>query len=53
MPYAVVIVKLKEGAKITSNIVGIKPGEIRIGMPVRVVFEDVSEEVTLPKFAPA
>ena len=53
VPYAVVIVKLKEGAKITSNIVGMKPSEIRIGMPVRVVFEDVSEEVTLPKFAPA
>jgi len=52
VPYAVVIVKLAEGAKMTSNLVGVAPRDIRIGMPVRVVFEDVTEEVTLPKFAP-
>ncbi len=52
VPYAVVQVKLAEGPKMISNLVGVKPHEIRIGMPVQVVFEDVSEEVTLPKFAP-
>jgi len=31
----------------------IAPEEVRIGMPVRVVFHDVTEEITLPKFAPA
>jgi hypothetical protein len=36
-----------------SNLVGVAPHDIRIGMPVRVVFEDVTDEVTLPKFAPA
>ncbi|MCK6557296.1 Zn-ribbon domain-containing OB-fold protein [Candidatus Binatia bacterium] len=51
VPYAVVIVKLAEGAKMTSNLVGVLPGDIRIGMPVRVVFEDISDEVTLPRFA--
>jgi len=53
VPYAVVIVKLAEGAKMVSNLVGGAPHDIRIGMPVRVVFEDISDEVTLPKFAPA
>ena len=53
VPYAVVVVKLEEGAKLTSNLVGISPHDIRIGMPVRVVFEDVSDDVTLPKFAAA
>ncbi|MBI4515307.1 MAG: Zn-ribbon domain-containing OB-fold protein [Deltaproteobacteria bacterium] len=53
VPYAVVAVKLKEGAKMTSSLVGVKPHDIRIGMPVRVVFEDLTDEVTLPKFAPA
>jgi len=52
VPYAVVVVKLAEGAKLTSNIVGLAPSEIRIGMPVRVVFEELDDEVTLPKFAP-
>jgi uncharacterized OB-fold protein len=51
VPYAVVVVKLAEGAKISSNLVGVKPHDIKIGMPVKVVFEDVSDEVTLPKFA--
>ena len=51
VPYAVVVVKLSEGAKISSNLVGVKPHDIKIGMRVKVVFEDVSDEVTLPKFA--
>ena len=50
VPYAVVVVKLQEGAKMNSNLRGIAPDAIKIGMPVRVVFEDVSDEVTLPKF---
>lgn len=53
VPYAVVIVQLAEGAKMVSNLVGVLPHDIRIGMPVRVVFEDITDEVTLPKFAPA
>jgi uncharacterized OB-fold protein len=52
VPYAVVLVKLAEGPKMTSNLVGVAPRDIRIGMPVRVVFEDLSDEVTLPKFEP-
>jgi uncharacterized OB-fold protein len=52
VPYAVVVVKLKEGAKMNSNLVGVRPTDIQIGMPVRVVFEDISDEVTLPKFVP-
>jgi uncharacterized OB-fold protein len=52
VPYAVVVVKLKEGAKMNSNLVGVAPHDILIGMPVKVVFEDISDDVTLPKFAP-
>ena len=53
VPYAVVVVKLKEGAKMNSNLIGIAPHAIKIGMPVKVVFEDISDDVTLPKFVPA
>ena len=53
VPYAVVVVKLDEGAKMISSLVGVAPQDIRIGMRVEVVFEDVSDEVTLPKFRPA
>jgi uncharacterized OB-fold protein len=52
VPYAVVVVELEEGARMLSNVVGCPVGEIAVGMPVEVVFEDVSADVTLPKFRP-
>jgi uncharacterized OB-fold protein len=36
-----------------TNIVGCENKDIHIGMPVEVVFEDINEEITLPKFRPA
>ena len=52
VPYAVVLIKLDEGPKMLSNLVDISPEEIRIGMRVEVVFEDLNDQVTLPKFKP-
>jgi uncharacterized OB-fold protein len=48
----VVVVKLDEGVKFVSNLVGVKPSEIRSGMPVEVTFEKLSDHVWLPKFRP-
>ena len=53
LPYPVVVVELEGGLRVASNIVGIANEDIRIGMPVQVVFDDVTPEVTLPKFRPA
>ncbi len=36
----------------TSNIIACKPEELSVGMPVEVIFDDVTEEITLPKFKP-
>lgn len=52
VPYAVVVVKLEEGPRIISNLVGVKPHEIKCGMGVEVVFEKLNDQVTLPKFQP-
>ncbi len=52
VPYAVVVVKLDEGVKFVSNLVGVKPAEIKCGMPVEVTFEKLSDQVMLPKFRP-
>ena len=52
IPYNVAYVKLDEGPLLISNIVGCSNDEIYIGMPVKVVFEDISDEVTLPEFIP-
>jgi hypothetical protein len=53
VPYPVILVKLAEGPKLISNLVDCAPEEVRIGLPVEVVFEKLSDEVTIPKFRPA
>jgi uncharacterized OB-fold protein len=50
VPYAVVQVELTEGPRLTSNLVGVANEDIRVGMPVEVVFDDVTPAVTLPRF---
>jgi len=52
VPYNVVLVELEEGIRIVSNLVDCPNESIEIGMPVSVVFEDVSDEISLPFFKP-
>jgi len=49
-PYAVVVVELDEGPRLLSNLVDCPTADVHIGMPVEVVFDDLTPEVTLPKF---
>ena len=50
VPYTVVVVELEEGWFMLSNLVGVEPDEIRVGLPLEVCFEERSEEITLPLF---
>ena len=50
VPYAVVNIELDEGIRMMSRVIDVKPEELEIGMPVHVVFEDVSEDFALPVF---
>ncbi len=52
LPYNVAIVELEEGPRLLTTLMEIDNDDIRPGMQVEVVFEDVTEEVTLPKFRP-
>ena len=52
LPYVVAIVELEEGPRILTNIVGCQPDEVRCEMPVEVTWEDITEEISLPKFRP-
>ena len=53
-PYAIAIVKLKEGPRMMTNIVGCPqtPVSLVLDMPLIVKYENVSEEITLPLFEP-
>ena len=50
VPYNVVAVQLDEGVYMVSNLVECALEDIRIGMPVEVVFEPLTDEIALPKF---
>src|SRR2546422_3636766 len=52
VPYAIGLVELVEQAdlRLTTNIVGCAPDAVRIGLPVRVTFRNVSDEIALPLF---
>jgi len=53
IPYAVAIIQLDEGPRMESNITGCRMEDIKIGMPVAVYFDDVTDDISLPKFQPA
>lgn len=52
MPFVIAIVRLEEGVQMLTNIVGCEPEKVYCEMPVRVVFEKLDEDFTLPKFQP-
>jgi uncharacterized OB-fold protein len=52
VPYNVSIVELAEGPRLLTNVVGCPNDALEIGMPLEVVFDDVTDEVSLPKFQP-
>jgi uncharacterized OB-fold protein len=52
-PLVVVLVELEEGTRIVSNLVGIDPKDVKIGMPVKVSIEQVDPALKLPLFRPA
>jgi len=52
VPYNVAVIKLDEGPQLISNVVACNTEDIYTDMLVEVVFEKITEEVTLPKFRP-
>jgi uncharacterized protein len=53
-PYVIALVAIEEqpDVRLTTNIVGCEIDDVKIGMPVRVVFAD-HDPIYLPLFAPA
>ena len=52
-PYIIAWVSVEEQPelRLTTNLVGVEPEDVKIGMPVRVVFEE-NEDVFVPLFTP-
>jgi len=52
LPYNVAEVELEEGPRLLTNLMQVGYAEIRAGMAVEIVFDDVTDEITLAKFKP-
>ena len=50
VPSAPTVIEMEEGVRVLSRVVDCPPEELEIGMAVEVVFEDVTDEITLPRF---
>jgi len=52
VPYVIAVVSLDgaDDARLITNIVGSDPDDIEIDAPVEVVWDDVSDEMTVPRF---
>jgi uncharacterized OB-fold protein len=51
-PYVVALVDLEEGTRLVTNITGVAPEAVTIGMPVVVRFEHFDGDLVLPLFEP-
>lgn len=49
-PYVVAVVELDEGVRMMANIIETQIEEVKIGAKVQVVFEPVSDDITLVQF---
>ncbi|MGV9819378.1 bifunctional MaoC family dehydratase N-terminal/OB-fold nucleic acid binding domain-containing protein [Nocardia xishanensis] len=48
LPFVVALVELEEGVRMLGELRGIDPAEVEVGLPVRVEFEKLDDEATLP-----
>jgi uncharacterized OB-fold protein len=48
------MIELDEGVRLMSNLIDVQPDpeHVKVGMPVELVYDDVTDEITLPKFRP-
>jgi uncharacterized OB-fold protein len=50
LPFVIALIELEEGPRIYSNVTGSKPEDISIGDKLSLHFDDVTDQISLPKF---
>lgn len=51
-PLPIAVVELEEGTRLVADLIGVDPGDVRIGMPVVAEMVAVDDELTIPMFRP-
>jgi uncharacterized OB-fold protein len=54
LPTIIAVIALEDagGVRMISNLVGTTPEEVAIGLPVELVWEDMSADLAIPRFRP-
>jgi uncharacterized OB-fold protein len=54
-PYVLAMIELEEGARLMSNLINVEadPRALKCDMPVEVVYEKLTDDITIPLFQPA
>ena len=53
LPLVIALVELPEGVRMVGELLGVRPDQVRIGLPVRAEFARVNDDLTLPAWRPA
>lgn len=53
VPYVAAIVDLVEGPRMMTNIVDCDVDDLEVDMPLHVAYRELTDEITVPVFAPA
>jgi hypothetical protein len=53
VPYVAAVVDLAEGPRMMTNVVDCEADALKVGMPLRVDYRDLTDEATVPVFVPA
>jgi uncharacterized OB-fold protein len=53
LPLVVALVQLPEGVRMVGEMPGVRPDQVRIGLPVRAAFARVDDDLVLPAWRPA
>jgi uncharacterized OB-fold protein/acyl dehydratase len=51
-PLVVGLVELEEGTRLVSDVIGVEPADVRVGMPLGLEMVAFDDELTLPQFHP-
>ena len=49
VPYVIALIDMKEGFRIMANVLDAPPDQVRIGMPVKIVFEATENGQLIPQ----
>ena len=53
LPLVIALVELPEGVRMVGELLGVRPDQVRIGLPVRAEFARIDGDLTLPAWRPA